>query len=191
MLLYWDLRKMEEGQSTSTNNSGNKKGIIIAIVAVIVILAIAGGGFLFLSKKEESSPSEMTEGSNTTNQATQPTDQPSAMTSESPTASGTAMTSTYKDGTYTAVGNYQTHGGPESIAVKLTLSNGVVTAVVVTEQPKDQMSKMMQEDFIANFKPMVVGKNIDEIKLTKVSGSSLTPMGFNAAVEAIKTQAKS
>jgi uncharacterized protein with FMN-binding domain len=187
---------MEENQSSSSssNGSNSKKWIMIA-VAVVVILAIAGGGFLFLSNKEENSPSEMTEGANSTNnneQATQPTSVPDAMTSESPSATDTASTSSaYKDGTYSAVGNYQTHGGPESIAVKITLSNGVVTAVVVTEQPKDQMSKMMQEDFIANFKPMVVGKNIDSIKLGKVSGSSLTPMGFNAAVETIKTQAKS
>jgi hypothetical protein len=37
---------------------------------------------------------------------------------------------------------------------------------------------------------MVVGKNIDEVNLGKVSGSSLTPIGFNNAIEDIRSQAK-
>ena len=35
----------------------------------------------------------------------------------------------------------------------------------------------------------MVGKKLDEIKVSKVAGSSLTSGGFNQAVEEIKTQA--
>jgi hypothetical protein len=35
-----------------------------------------------------------------------------------------------------------------------------------------------------------VGKNINDLKLTKIAGSSLTPMGFNDAVAKIKMKAK-
>ena len=38
---------------------------------------------------------------------------------------------------------------------------------------------------------MVVGKNIDEVAITKVAGSSLTPKGFTDALEKIKADAKS
>jgi hypothetical protein len=38
---------------------------------------------------------------------------------------------------------------------------------------------------------MVVGKNISELQLTKVSGSSLTPQGFMDALEKIKAEAQS
>ena len=41
-----------------------------------------------------------------------------------------------------------------------------------------------------NVKTLVVGKKITDVKLDKVSGSSLTPKGFNDALEQIKTLAK-
>ena len=36
---------------------------------------------------------------------------------------------------------------------------------------------------------LIVGKDIDEVSLDKVAGSSLTSGGFNAAVESIKSDA--
>lgn len=52
------------------------------------------------------------------------------------------------------------------------------------------MAKKFQEDFAGGIKAVVVGKNLDELNVSKVSGSSLTGAGFNQALEAIKTQAK-
>lgn len=52
------------------------------------------------------------------------------------------------------------------------------------------MSARFQDLFAQNYKPLVIGKNIDEVQLGKVSGSSLTPMGFNDALAKIKTQAQ-
>jgi hypothetical protein len=43
--------------------------------------------------------------------------------------------------------------------------------------------------FIANYKQYVIGKSIDSLNLSEVSGSSLTSSGFNAAVAEIKAQA--
>ena len=71
----------------------------------------------------------------------------------------------------------------------VTLESGVITEAQVVSQAVAPVSKSMQADFIANFKPEVVGKNIDEVQVGKVSGSSLTGIGFNAAVEDIKVQA--
>lgn len=176
--------------NTSTNSStsgGSKKGLIIAVVAVIVILAIAGGGFLFLNSNKQNSATEMTAGENTEN---------ADMTATSPaptddaSASASGSTGEFRDGTYEAVGTYSYHAGTESISVSITLKDGKVEDVVVKGNAKAPTSKMMQEDFIANFKTLVVGKDITEVKLGKVSGSSLTPIGFNAAVEDIKTQAQ-
>lgn len=176
---------MDENQSTNTSASGgNKKGLIIAVVAVVVILAIAGGGFLFLNKDklmEESSESAAVENAES-----------QAQISTAPQAeAASASTGEYKDGTYEAVGTYSYHSGTESVAVSITLKDGKVEDVTVKAMAKAPASVKMQDDFIANFESMVVGKNIDEIKLGKVSGSSLTPIGFNAAVEDIKTQAQS
>jgi flagellar basal body-associated protein FliL len=175
---------MEENQSnTSKNNGSNSKKWILIIVAVIVILAIAGGGgFLFLRNNEGSSLEESIE----------PTEEGQVQISPAPTSQPESMNpATYKDGTYSAEGKYTVHSGEEQIGVKITIKNGIVTDVVVIQEAKLPMSKTMQADFAANFKPMVIGKNIDTLVLGKVSGSSLTPLGFNDALDQIKAQAKS
>jgi len=53
------------------------------------------------------------------------------------------------------------------------------------------MSARFQKIFTDNYKPMVIGKSLDEVcTLGKVSGSSLTPMGFDAACVKIQAEAK-
>jgi hypothetical protein len=96
-----------------------------------------------------------------------------------------------KDGTYTAEGSYVSPAGAESITVTLTLKDEVVTDAVVKSNATAKKSIFMQGMFIDNYTPMVVGKKITEIQLDKVSGSSLTPKGFNDAVAKIEAQASS
>jgi uncharacterized protein with FMN-binding domain len=97
---------------------------------------------------------------------------------------------TYKDGTYTAIGSYNSPGGPDKISITLTLKNNIVTSVSAIPMAGDPKSEKYQQTFISGYQTFVVGKNIDTIKLTNVSGSSLTPIGFNDALEKIKVQAK-
>ena len=102
----------------------------------------------------------------------------------------TADKAGYKDGTYSAVGNYNSPGGPEEIGVSVTLKNNLITNASVEVKATRRKSLMVQQDFADHFKPFVIGKNINEVKLDKVSGSSLTPAGFNDAIAKIKAQAK-
>jgi uncharacterized protein with FMN-binding domain len=97
----------------------------------------------------------------------------------------------YKDGTYTATGDYMTHVGSEEVTIGVTLKNNVITDTTFSGTPKFMMSQRFMDMFSANYKTLVVGKNIDDIHLGKISGSSLTPNGFNAALEKIKAQASS
>lgn len=101
-----------------------------------------------------------------------------------------AVSASYKDGEYSVVGNYISPGGAEEIGVKLTLKDNVITEAVIEPKATRPISKKMQELVAKDFKPMVIGKNIDEVTLDKVSGSSLTPKGFNDAIAKIKTQAQ-
>lgn len=97
----------------------------------------------------------------------------------------------YKDGTYSVEGDYVTHVGPKSIQVKITLKNNVITdADVTSSEGTDPMSKNYQGQFIAGYKALVIGKDITSVHLSKVSGSSLTPIGFNDALQKIEAQAK-
>lgn len=96
----------------------------------------------------------------------------------------------FKNGTYNAVGTYISPGGAERVNVTLTIFEDTITGAEVTAQATVPTSEFFQEDFIANYKTQVIGKSIAELQLTKVSGSSLTPKGFNDAVAKIKTQAR-
>jgi uncharacterized protein with FMN-binding domain len=110
-----------------------------------------------------------------------------ASASASGTASGSAAG--YKDGTYSADGNYKSPNGTETVGVQLTLANGTVSAVEITEHPSNPNTRKFQGQFAGGIADQVVGKSLDEINVSKVAGSSLTSGGFNQAVEAIKTQA--
>lgn len=97
---------------------------------------------------------------------------------------------TYKDGTYSAIGVYTAPSGPEQVAVSITLKGNIITDATVTNTAKADISKKLQDMFIGGYKTYVVGQNIDTVKLNKISGSSLTPKGFNDALDKIKLQAK-
>ena len=95
----------------------------------------------------------------------------------------------YRDGTYTASGSYQTPESVETIDVTLTLGDGVITAVQVTGDPQKRESEQYQGQFISGIGAEVVVKKIDELDVTRVAGSSLTSSGFNAAVAQIAQDA--
>ncbi len=113
---------------------------------------------------------------------------------DSSSGSGTGTTSasgSYKDGTYTADGSYQTPETVESISVTLTVADGVVKDVEVTGDPQARETEEYQAKFIGGISEEVVGKSLDELNVTRVAGSSLTSGGFNEALKSIKEQAAS
>jgi uncharacterized protein with FMN-binding domain len=107
----------------------------------------------------------------------------------SSSSSGGDATATYADGTYTADGSYQTPETVEKISVTLTLEGGLVTDVKVTGDPQAPETEQYQGQFIDGIAEEVDGKSLDEVKVSRVAGSSLTSGGFNEAVESIKEQA--
>lgn len=104
-------------------------------------------------------------------------------------SSSSSSSGTYKDGTYTAEGSYQTPETVEKITVKVTLADDTITAVDVTGDPQARESQQYQGQFIGGISDEVVGKKIDDIKVSRVAGSSLTSGGFNQAIEEIKSEA--
>ncbi len=141
-------------------------------VVVVVIALIAFGGYKYMNKSAEVKvPVDTTQTTTTT--------------TETP-----VQASVYKDGSYSAVGAYTAPSGEESIGVSLTLAGDVVKDVSVIAKATNEDSQKYQSKFISGYKTMVVGKKISDISLSKVSGSSLTPKGFNDALAQIKTQAK-
>ncbi|WP_120521327.1 FMN-binding protein [Arthrobacter celericrescens] len=121
-----------------------------------------------------------------------PSSVPSASTSTSGASAdpGTGGASGYKDGTYSADGHYESPNGTETVGVQLTLAGGTVTAVEITTHPTNPNTRKFQGEFKDGIAAQIVGKKLDELNVSKVSGSSLTSGGFNEAVKSIKDQAK-
>ena len=168
----------EKREETTQEKSGGGSGTIIGIIAVVVILALAGVVYE-RNAKQKTETIAMT---------------PQKKVSVQPqhTSSASAMPKIlFKDGTYSAEGDYITHVGQKHVKVTITLKNDIVTNADVISEADDSMSQHFQDSFISGYKPMVIGKDITKIHLGKVAMSSLTPNGFNAALQTIEQQAKS
>lgn len=96
----------------------------------------------------------------------------------------------YADGTYTKTGTYISPAGQEEVEISLTLENDTVTGATFTGKATNPGSVKNQAKFAAGFEAVVIGKSLDEIDLTVVNGSSLTPKGFMDAVASIKDDAR-
>jgi uncharacterized protein with FMN-binding domain len=147
-----------------------KNNLMVAFAVFLLVGALTIGAIFYQNKASDSK-------------------QPDSVAAQPSTPANTQSLS-YKDGTYSADGVYQTPDNQEEIGVTLTLKNNIITEANVEEKGILATSKRFQGEFISGYKPMVIGKNIDEVNLSKVSGSSLTPKGFNDALSKIKEQAK-
>jgi uncharacterized protein with FMN-binding domain len=107
--------------------------------------------------------------------------------SASPSASSPSANRAYRDGAYSADGEYGSQNS--SIGVSVTLDDGVITDVEVTPHATNETSRGYQERFADAVPDLVEGKSIDAVQLDRVAGSSGTPDGFNAAIDQIKDEA--
>ncbi len=107
-------------------------------------------------------------------------------------ASASSVSSSYKDGTYTATASYSVpHGYQNTIDVTVTVKDGVVTAVKTSHNYQDQESSMYIDAFDAAIQSSAVDKAIGTISsLSRVGGASLTTYGFDEAIATIANQAK-
>jgi len=185
------------------NQSSGKKNSVwiwVGIAAIIIIILFAIWQF-GKGNENTNTTSKLPEGSaNEENTETQPTADEMMMgnssntgTTTTTTTSGTSSTgatsSQYADGTYSAVGYYFEPEGQEQVNVSVTLKNGVVIASTFSGTPTDSTAQRMMMQFDAGYQNYVVGQPIDQINLSVVNGSSLTPMGFMDALQKIKSQA--
>ncbi len=185
-------------QSTSPAPAPSGKAKIIIPLVVLVVLPIGVLAYMSAQRRAlaPASPEPVVTTPVTSAEPTPtPTTTPVATTPEATKETAPAPTpavkkTVYQDGRYSAIGEYRSPGGAEEIAVVLTLQNDKITEVTVEPKATIPKSVFYQDVFIKNFQPLVLGKNIDEVQLDKVSSSSLTPKGFNDALAKIKADAK-
>ena len=156
-----------------------QKKVNSAVISIIVIILIGAGAGILYAVNNNSDDSDTTKTETTTSETTIETGE-----------SGETTVSTYEDGEHTATGSFSTPSGTESVTVTVTLENDIVTAVQADGSATGGNSAQYQEQFLENYESEVVGKDLDEVELDRVAGSSLTSNGFNAAIETIKNGAK-
>jgi flagellar basal body-associated protein FliL len=172
-------------------DGGNKKKIVVTVAILLAVVLVVGGAAAFAKRGNPDAAATTTAVVKTAT----PTTTPSTSTTDSAAADPNATTSnsaatTYKNGTYTTEASYGSPGGTQKIGVSITIAGDIVTDSTVTAEATDGEAQNYQQDFISAYKQLVVGKKIDTISLSRVSGSSLTSNGFNSALQAIEAQAK-
>jgi hypothetical protein len=175
MIVCYYVSRKAVRMNSSKNQKIQAAGAIFVIAAIIIIGALA------TRTKSTQTVATRTAAKDTSTNTAQTSNQ---------TCSTITANTTFKDGTYAAVGSYTSPGGSESIKVNLTLSDNVVTAATVTSGANDPTASSYQGYFISGYKPSVVGKKISTIKLSNVSGSSLTSQGFNQALQKVECHAE-
>jgi len=151
-----------------TQSSGAPNKAIIGII-VVALLAAPTTAVVVLSTNN---------GTKNANTESTASSSPAASSESTTSSSSDSGSSTYKDGTYTATGSYSTPGGQESIGLLVTLNGDTITAASVTQNATGGEAEEYQAKFASAFKSQVVGKKIDEVSLSRVAGSSLTPKGL-------------
>ena len=95
--------------------------------------------------------------------------------------------SQYRDGEYTARGWYG--GLPSHHDVTLTIEDGAVIDVEITTPAEDATSLGYQERFAAALPDAIIGRNLDDLAVDRLAGSSGCSEGFMHALAQIKEDA--
>jgi uncharacterized protein with FMN-binding domain len=94
----------------------------------------------------------------------------------------------YRDGSYTAVGQYGNL--PSFLTVSVDVRDDRIVRTVVKTHATDPTSLDYQRRFGAAVPAAVVGKPLSEVKVGRLAGSSGCPIGFNAALDQIRAKAE-
>ena len=129
-----------------------------------------------------------TSNQDTSSAPTNPAESP--ITKPQPKPASPAVTSTYRDGTFSTRTKYRTPGGNYEVVVGLTVKGDTVTASTLSFDSEGAKSGY-SDQFASAYQSTIIGKNLDKINLSRVGGASLTSNAFNQALGTIKTQAKS
>lgn len=136
-------------------------------LAIIVLTGLSTTGMILILNKNESSNPQ----------------------SDSTPQRQVSREANYNDGSYSATGTYPTQGGRESISLTVIVAKNLIMDASVIQNGITPQAKEYQERFVSSYKELVIGKKIDEVSLSRVAGSSLTSIGFNKALEQIKSNA--
>jgi len=88
--------------------------------------------------------------------------------------------------TFTETVGYDPEGMSETITVTVKVSNGIVSKLFSQHSMNDGKSRKYQQNFEALIQPLVVGKDIRTLNLSRVAGASFTTDAFMQAIKNIQ-----
>lgn len=168
-----------------------KNKIFTVIGSIALITATATGGYLILTAPTSNTiaTSSMTQAV-TQSTAESATNTPSTSTSESTSGADATITSSYKDGTYTATASYSVpHGEQNSIAAEVTVADGKIVSVKTTDNYSDHESAMYISGFESGVNSSASGQLLATYSPSRIGGASLTTAAFGDALDMIRSQA--
>jgi len=144
------------------------------VIAIIAIIALIAGISLFTNKADVTTEENIVNTETPARTDSASTDNDGEMTPD--TITGTFI----EDTTYTTP-KRTTH----KMKVSLTLVDDVITDSSIIYDESEGYSTGSQESFDELYKNEVIGKNINEVSLSRIGGASLTTEAFNDAVAKI------
>ena len=112
---------------------------------------------------------------------------PDVAAPDAASSDATAVDSEFRDGEYSATGWYG--GLPSHHDVTLTIENDLIVDVEINTPAEDETSLGYQQRFVAALPDAVVGRDISDLTVDRLAGSSGCSEGFMDALAQIKEQA--
>lgn len=177
---------MDQNINTQSNLSNESSpSIKMGVLGAVVIVGIAGY-YYFASNRNQV---EVKDVANIEVSVATTTESSMTSSSSPSTSTTTEVVAKYKDGVYKETGVYTAPSGKEIVTVTVSLAGGNIVDATFVGKPTSTASEKYQKAFSDGFKSKVVGKSIDDVNLTVVNGSSLTPIGFMDAISKVKKEA--
>ncbi len=162
-------------------DSKNKFFVVIGSITLVATTTI--GGYTLYAKRDSIAPVHSTKDPAATRTA-------AAVPIIPPTTKTGAVTSDFKDGSYTASSSYVVpHGGHNTISVTVGVSGGTITSVKTTDDYSDSESSMYIGSFEDSLNRDANGRSLADYYPSRIGGASLTTAAFGAVLDQIRTTA--
>lgn len=153
---------------------------LAALIVIVLVGIVASVAIVIKNSNDNSNSAPHDAIHDHSHGATDPVDAPAS-----------TDTSSYRNGTYEAIGSYVSPGGKESVDVTITIKDGKIIETSMTAKASDPEAKQHQQLFADHYKELIVGRKLNDVgSLSRVAGSSLTSNGFNDALDQIKNDAR-
>ena len=156
------------------------KIIGLGLVSVAILAALL---FYFIGLNKDSGGTASSANQSTTGAT------PSTVSGTATNTPATAGSAASPTGSYSATASYSVPHDTNSIAVTVTLANGVISNITTQDSFSSNESARYISRFNSVVKSSVIGKTLAQAQVFQVSGSSDTSTGFDDALASIASKA--